>query len=104
DLAAGIDPFDHYLTDTLVPEHELLPDLTLIRPFELIDTMYYRLNPVYPYEDELDPVLHYCRFGHHRGLRPNTVFEPAWYAETNPVTARLGLNPLSHYILEGEAA
>jgi hypothetical protein len=104
DCAAGIDPFDHYLTDTLVPEHELLPDLTLIQPSGLIDATYYRLNPVFQYETELDPALHYCRFGHRRGLKPSTAFDPEWYLETNPVIARLRINPLAHYIVEGEPA
>ncbi len=104
DIAAGIDPFDHYLTDTLVPEHELLPDMTLIQPAGLIDTMYYQINGVHRYEAELDPILHYCRFGAAKNLWPSTAFDPDWYAETNPEVPRRGINPLSHYILEGEAA
>jgi hypothetical protein len=104
DFAAGVDAFEHYLTDTLIPERELLPDLTLIQPSGLIDAMYYRINPFHAYENELDPALHYCRYGYRRGLRPSTAFDPEWYIETNPVIARLALNPLSHYILEGEPA
>jgi hypothetical protein len=104
DPASGIDPFDQYLTAMLVPEHELLPDLTQIQPAGLFDAMYYRINPFGPYEDELDPALHYCRIGWRAGLRPSTAFEPDWYAETNPIIARLGINPVTHYILEGEAA
>jgi hypothetical protein len=104
DPAGGVDPFDRYLTAMIVPEHELLPDLTQIRPSGLIDTVYYRINPVGQYEGELDPALHYCRIGWRFGLRPNIAFEPEWYAETNPVVERLRINPLTHYILEGEAA
>ena len=104
DIAARTDPFDHYLTDLEVPERELLPDLALIRRSELIDTMYFRINPVSRYEAELDPALHYCRFGWWRGMEPSTAFDPAWYAETNQTAARLGINPLAHYILEGEPA
>jgi hypothetical protein len=104
DIATGTDPFDHYLTATIVPERELLPDLRLIQSSGLIDTVYHRINPMDQYEGELDPPLHYCRFGWTRGLRPSTAFDPEWYAETNPAVARLRLNPLTHYILEGEAA
>jgi hypothetical protein len=104
DPAAGVDPFDRYLTATLVPERELLPDLTVIQPSGLIDTMYHQINAVDRYEAELDPVLHYCRFGWRTGLRPSTAFAPDWYAEVNPMVARPRINPLTHYILEGEAA
>ena len=82
----------------------MLPDLTVIRPSGLFDAMYYRINQVDRYENELDPALHYCRFGWWRGSRPNTAFDPAWYAETNAAAVRLGINPLTHYILEGEPA
>jgi hypothetical protein len=37
-------------------------------------------------------------------LRPSTAFDLEWYGETNPAVTRLGINPLSHYILEGEPA
>jgi hypothetical protein len=100
----AVDPFDRYLAATTVSEHELLPDLTQIQPSGLIDTTYYRINPVGQYENELDPALHYCRIGWHSGLRPSTAFEPDWYYETNPIVARLQINPLTHYILEGEPA
>ena len=101
---AGVDPFDQYLTQTIVPEHELLPDLTLIQSSGLIDAAYHRINPMGEYEEDLEPVLHYCRIGWRTGLQPSTAFEPYWYAETNPVVMRLQINPLTHYILEGEPA
>jgi hypothetical protein len=59
-IAAGGDPFEHYLTDMEIPERELLPDLQLIRSSGLIDTMYYRISSTGQFEDELDPALHYC--------------------------------------------
>ena len=102
DIAAGVDPFDRYLTEMEVPERELLPDLMLIAPSGLIDSLYFQINPVERFEDELDPALHYCRYGWPRGLRPSTAFDPVWYAETSDSVTRLGINPLSHYILEGE--
>lgn len=103
-MAAGIDPFDRYLTDMETPERELLPDLAVIQNAALIDAHYFLINPAGQYEAELDPVLHYIRFGWWRGLRPSTAFDPDWYTESNPEITRLGINPLVHYILEGEAA
>jgi hypothetical protein len=104
DGTVGVDPFDQYLTEMILPEHELLPDLTQIQPAAVIDATYYQINPMGQYEAELDPALHYCRIGWRSGLRPSTAFEPDWYTETNPIVATLQINPLTHYILEGEAA
>jgi hypothetical protein len=104
DPANGVDPFDRYLTATILPEHELLPDLTQIQPSGLIDAAYHRINPVGQYEDEIDPGLHYCRIGWRSELWPSTAFDPVWYSDTNPIIPRLQINPLTHYIVEGEAA
>ena len=104
DSAAGVDPFDHYLRDMLVAEHELLPDLALIRSSGLIDTMYFQINPMDRFEPELDPALHYCRLGWRYWARPSTAFDLEWYGMTNRAVAHLRINPLTHYILEGEPA
>jgi hypothetical protein len=104
DIAAGVDPFDHYLTDMAKPGHELLPDLILLQSTGLIEAAYFEINIVGRFETELEPALHYCRFGYMRGLWPNTAFDPEWYAENNQQAARLGVNPLTHYAVEGEAA
>jgi hypothetical protein len=68
----------------------------------LVDPEYHRVNASDAYESALDPVLHYCRFGW-RELRPNPYFDTDWYVETNPDVARLKVNPLVHYVWEGEA-
>ncbi|MSP00399.1 MAG: hypothetical protein EXR07_05005 [Acetobacteraceae bacterium] len=104
DADAGVDLFDRYLTDSEVPERELLPDLAVIRPSGLIDATYHGINGSDRYEADLDPALHYCRIGWWSGLRPNDMFDPDWYVTTHPSAAHLGVNPLTHYILEGEPA
>lgn len=98
------DPFDQYLTAMQMPERELLPEWALLRLSGLIEAAYHQINQADQYVAELDPVLHYCRFGWRLGWRPNSVFDPVWYGETNPRVTHLGINPLMHYILEGEAA
>jgi hypothetical protein len=100
----GADPFDRYLIAAVVPERELLPDLTVVEPSGLIDATYHQINAVDQYEAVLDPALHYCRIGWRHGLRPSTAFDPDWYVETNSAVQRLRINPLTHYVLEGEAA
>ena len=103
-IAAGLDPFDAYLTAMELPERELLPELAPLRSSGLIEPAYHRINQADRHIGELDPVLHHCRFGWRLGWRPNTAFDPVWYKETNPDAARLRINPLMHYILEGEPA
>jgi hypothetical protein len=103
-LTPSEDPFDTYLSGREAPGREIQPDLEVVQNSGLFDPLYFRINPVGQYEDELDPPVHYCRFGWKRGLRPNTAFDPGWYARTNPTTVKLGINPLTHYILEGEPA
>ena len=47
---------------------------------------------------------HFCRYGWRERRKPNLYFDTHWYLETNPAVARLQINPLVHYVLEGEAA
>ena len=103
DIEAGTDPFDRYLTDTLVPEREHLPSLAPVRGSGLIAANYFAINVVGPFETDFDPALHYCRFGARAGAWPSDAFDPGWYRTTNPTALRVGIDPLLHYILEGEA-
>jgi len=104
DIAAGADPFDHYLTDMVMPERELLPGFAMLQLSGLIDVTYFQINPLDRFDAEIDPILHYCRFGWWRGMRPSTAFDPEWYSETNGLIRELGIDPVAHYILEGEPA
>lgn len=103
-ITAHEDPFDRYLTARERPEHELVPDLILLRDSGLIDADYHRRNGSPVVDRTLDPATHYCRLGWHAGYSPNDVFDPAWYARTNPDVSHLGINPLTHYVLVGEPA
>ena len=100
----GPDPFDRYLDAVFIPGREVLPDLPAVAASGLVDAAYHRLNGCDPFQAELDPALHYCRFGWHLGMRPNDAFDPAWYETANRVAMHRRINPLAHYILEGEAA
>lgn len=90
------DPFARYLDDMEEPGRELLPDLSILRSSGLIEARYHVINGLDAFEAELEPSLHYCRFGWRQGARPNTAFDPAWYKVPTQI------NPLMHYILEGE--
>ncbi|HNS85435.1 MAG TPA: hypothetical protein PKH09_00950 [Parvularculaceae bacterium] len=50
----------------------------------------------------IDPALHYVRFGGKEGRAPGPNFNGAAYIAANPDLAGTGVNPLLHYILHGE--
>lgn len=104
DLAAGADPFVHYVDDMLRERRAAFPDLPIVADSGLIDPNYYLINGSDVHEAALDPAEHFCRYGWHEGRKPNIYFDTNWYLSTNPVVARLKINPLMHYILEGEIA
>jgi hypothetical protein len=102
--ARNEDPFRAYLDDMAAAQREVFPDLPLLTASELVDVNYYLANGSDVRDAELDPVLHFCRYGWQEKRKPNIYFDIVWYLETNPHVARCGLNPLVHYVCEGEAA
>ncbi len=52
---------------------------------------------------ELDPLLHFIRYGAAEKRDPNRFFDSAWYIEHHPDVAASGLNPLLHYLQAGAA-
>jgi hypothetical protein len=102
--ARGEDPFRIYLDDMAHTGQGGFPDLPLLQASGLVDANYYLVNGSDVHEAQLDPVLHFCRFGWQEKRKPNIYFDTGWYLATNPRVVRLGLNPLVHYVCEGEAA
>jgi hypothetical protein len=81
------------------------PDLTRVSVAEardwlagLFDETFYRSEA--RLGATADALAHYLRHG--AALRPNIVFDPAWYVGQNPDAA--GVSPLLHYALVGEPA
>ncbi len=103
DPTAGDDPFAHYLDDTLRERREALPDPGVIAASGLIDPNYYLINGTDVHEAQLDPAEHFCRYGWREGRKPNIYFDTRWYQQTNPMVERLKIDPVVHYILEGES-
>ncbi len=98
------DPFRVYLDDMAAARLEVLPDVALLAGSGLVDDTYYRVVGDDVREADVDPVLHFCRFGWAEKRKPNIYFDTVWYLATNPRVVQLGLNPLVHYVCEGEAA
>jgi hypothetical protein len=49
---------------------------------------------------DINPLVHFLRWGWRDGLRPNPWFDPAWYLERN-ADLRGGVNPLVHFVEHG---
>ncbi len=102
DPAIGVDPVAHYLDDVAADGLEAFPDPGVVRGSGLVDENFYLIHGTDVLQANLDPSDHYCRYGWRENRRPNIYFDPDWYLLTNPEVARLGVNPLVHYILVGE--
>ena len=52
---------------------------------------------------ELDPLVHYVRYGAVAGRDPNAGFSSGWYLRRYPDVAAANINPLAHYLSSGRA-
>jgi glycosyltransferase involved in cell wall biosynthesis len=51
---------------------------------------------------DIDPLIHFVRFGWKEGRNPSPVFDTNYYLQTNPDVKNAGINPLVHYIRFGK--
>ena len=82
--------------------HEFEPELEELDISGLFDAAWYLLENSDVRASELDPLLHFCRYGWHEGRRPNRYFDPAWYLEQHPDVRSSEMNPLLHYLRHGD--
>ncbi len=68
----------------------------------LFDAAWYLLQHPDVRDVELDPLLHFYRFGWREKRRPNRYFDPEWYLEHYPDVREAGMNPLLHYLRHGD--
>ena len=47
----------------------------------LFDGAWYLTENPDVWDSDLEPLVHFCRYGWREGRRPNQYFEPAWYLE-----------------------
>ena len=70
----------------------------------LFDANHYQIVNNDVFESDLDPLAHYCAFGWRKTATRASISTRSWYLATNPEVIQLGVNPLLHYLLAGEAA
>ncbi len=68
----------------------------------LFDAAWYLVQNPDVRNAELDPLVHFCRFGWREGRQPNRYFDTNWYLEQNPDVRAAGMNPLLHYMRHGD--
>ena len=51
---------------------------------------------------DLEPLVHFCRYGWRERRMPNRYFDPEWYFEQYPDVRAAGVNPLLHYLHHGD--
>jgi len=51
---------------------------------------------------DVDPLIHFIRFGWKEGRNPSPLFDTSYYISANPDVRKAGINPLTHYIRFGK--
>jgi len=49
----------------------------------------------------MNPLVHYVKYGGKEGRHPHPLFDPHYYLAQNPDVARLKVNPLAHFVKYG---
>jgi hypothetical protein len=68
----------------------------------LFDAAWYLVQYPDVRDAELEPLVHFYRFGWREHRRPNRYFDPEWYLEHYPDVRAAGMNPLLHYVRHGD--
>lgn len=76
-------------------------DAALIRASPLFDANWYLARNPDVAAADMDPALHYARFGGVEARDPSPEFSGRWYLETYPDVRAAGVNPLVHYLRKG---
>jgi hypothetical protein len=85
-----------------VDESDDLAELEQLESSGLFDAAWYLLENPDVREAELEPLVHFYRYGWTEGRKPNRYFDPAWYLEHYPDVREAAMNPLLHYLRHGD--
>jgi len=67
----------------------------------LFDVKYYLFTYPDVREHDIDPIMHYIKYGVHEERNPSKEFDTSFYLRTYPDVRESKMNPLVHYILYG---
>ena len=74
----------------------------LIEKSGLFDEKYYLFTYPDVRSKDIDPIMHYIKYGSYEGRNPNAEFNTLYYIKNNPDVTQSSLNPFAHYILFGK--
>lgn len=77
-------------------------DYRLISKSSLFNQEYYLKSNPDVAESNINPILHYLKYGGSEGRNPSPVFNSTYYLKSNPDVSESGMNPLVHYLRYGK--
>ncbi|MGI4950360.1 MAG: hypothetical protein ACRYGM_00995 [Janthinobacterium lividum] len=92
--AAGIDPYQHYLSNGWREGRD---------PSALFSTSYYLLHNPDVAGAGINPLLHFETSGWAEGRDPSSAFSDSLYLAAYPDVRAAGIDPLLHYMTSGQA-
>jgi SAM-dependent methyltransferase/GT2 family glycosyltransferase len=90
--AAGIDPWEHFLSHGASERRS---------PHPLFDTSWYLESNLDVAAAGVNPLLHFQKCGGVEGRSPHPLFDSRYYLAENPDVCEAGMNPLVHYLAHG---
>ena len=74
----------------------------IIKKSGLFDEIYYLKSYPDVRLGDIDPIIHYIKYGAREGRNPNPFFDTTFYLNRYEDVAKSKINPLLHYILHGQ--
>ena len=69
---------------------------------KLFSPYYYLTSYSHLWDEKVDPLEHFCRYGWKEGRNPSVLFDTRAYLAANKDVANYKINPLLHYIQHGK--
>ena len=99
-------PLVHYLKfgkkENRLGDNIDFDDYNLVKYSGLFDLDYYENESKMKFQSEEDGIIHYLTIGFKNGFNPNPKFDGIDYYEKYNDVARIGMNPLIHYLKFGK--
>lgn len=74
----------------------------IIKESGLFDSKYYLFTYPDVREKDVDPIVHYIKYGVQEGRNPSLEFDTKFYFRMYPDIIENKINPLVHFILHGK--
>jgi Predicted glycosyltransferases len=83
-------------------KHNIYLQRYIIKKSGLFDERYYLKSYPDVRLGDIDPIIHYIKYGAREGRNPNPFFDTTFYLNRHEDVAKSRINPLLHYILHGQ--